>query len=123
MTDGQEDLRASRTSPDDWETECPKSDDKQHCNCWYDGKPCCRCGVAMDFGDALKALKDPGAPEDTHIGRSGWNGKGMWLGLQRPDANSKMGMPYIYLKTVQGALVPWNPNNIDMLAEDWEIYD
>ena len=75
----------------------------------------------MDFGDALKALKDPGAPEDARIARAGWNGKGMWLMLQRPDENSKMGMPYIYLKTVDGRLVPWNPNNIDMLAEDWEI--
>ena len=72
----------------------------------------------MDFGDALKALKQGGADR---IGRSGWNGKGMWLGLQVPDANSKMGMPYLYLSTVDGKLVPWNPNNIDMLAEDWEI--
>lgn len=23
---------------------CPKRDDKQHCNCWYDGEPCCACG-------------------------------------------------------------------------------
>jgi len=72
----------------------------------------------MDFGDALKALKND---DSAKIGRAGWNGKGMWLQLQTPDANSKMGMPYIYLSTVQGLLVPWNPNNIDMLAEDWEI--
>ena len=32
--------------PDDWETECPKRDDKQHCNCWYDGKACCACGAS-----------------------------------------------------------------------------
>jgi hypothetical protein len=72
----------------------------------------------MDFGDALKALKQGGTDR---ISRRGWNGKGMWLSLQVPDANSKMGMPYIYLKTVDGKLVPWNPNNIDMLAEDWQI--
>jgi len=29
---------------DDWETECPKREDKQHCNCWYDGDACCACG-------------------------------------------------------------------------------
>ena len=74
----------------------------------------------MNFGDAIEALKN--APE-TKVRRSGWNGKGMWLGLQTPDANSKMGMPYIYLSTVDGKLVPWNPNNIDMLANDWEICD
>jgi hypothetical protein len=26
------------------ETSCPKRDDKQHCNCWYDGEACCACG-------------------------------------------------------------------------------
>lgn len=105
---------------DEWETECPNSDDKQHCDCWYDGKPCCRCGEAMNFGQALEALKNDSSAK---VQRSGWNGKGMWLGLQIPDENSKMGMPYIYLSTVDGKLVPWNPNNIDMLAEDWQIAD
>jgi hypothetical protein len=106
---------------DSWETECPKSNDRQHCDCWYDGKPCCRCGVAMNFGDAMTALKnDPGV---TRVCRSGWNGKGMWLCLQVPDAHSKMTKPYVYLSTVDGNLVPWNPNNLDMLAEDWEICD
>lgn len=23
---------------------CPKRDDQTHCNCWWDGKPCCACG-------------------------------------------------------------------------------
>ncbi len=105
-----------------WETECAKSTDKQHCECWYDGKPCCRCGAAMTFGDAIEAWKtnDPGV---TKVRRSGWNGKGMWLCLQVPDANSKMGLPYIYLSTVDGKLVPWNPNNIDMLSDDRENCD
>ena len=26
------------------ETPCPKREDKQHCNCWYDGEACCACG-------------------------------------------------------------------------------
>lgn len=26
------------------ETACPKREDRQHCNCWYDGKACCACG-------------------------------------------------------------------------------
>ena len=37
---------------------CPKSEDKQHCIHWYDGEPCCRCGTAMNFGDAIQALKN-----------------------------------------------------------------
>jgi hypothetical protein len=74
----------------------------------------------MNFGQALQVLKEQIYP-DAKVRRAGWNGKGMYLSLQTPDANSKMGLPYIYLKTVIGQLVPWNPNNIDMLAEDWEI--
>jgi hypothetical protein len=76
----------------------------------------------MNFGDAIEALKsnDPGV---TKVRRSGWNGKGMFLCLQVPDANSKMTKPYIYLSTVDGSLVPWNPNNLDMLSDDWEICD
>lgn len=27
-----------------WETPCSKREDKIHCTCWYDGKPCCACG-------------------------------------------------------------------------------
>lgn len=68
----------------------------------------------MDFGGAVKALK-----EGLVVQRDGWNGKGMHLVLQVPDANSKMTLPYIYMKTVQGDLVPWLASQTDMLAGDW----
>ncbi len=51
--------------------------------------------------------------------RSGWNGKGMWLELQVPDANSKMTLPYVYMHTAQGDLVPWLCSQTDLLATDW----
>jgi hypothetical protein len=70
----------------------------------------------MDFGNALNALKSGHS-----VARSGWNGKGMWLRLQRPDDDSKMTLPYIYMSTAQGDLVPWLASQTDMLAEDWEI--
>ena len=38
----------------------------------------------MNFSDALNVLKAGGC-----IRRDGWNGAGMWLELQKPDANSK----------------------------------
>ncbi len=63
----------------------------------------------MDFGDALKACKAGNA-----IQRVGWNGKGMWIALQKPDANSKMGHPYLYMKATDGQLFPWNPNQLDI---------
>lgn len=49
------------------------------------------------------------------------NAKGMWLALQTPDEHSKMSLPYIYMKTVGGGLVPWLASQTDMLAEDWGI--
>jgi hypothetical protein len=103
---------------DAWETECPKRDDRQHCDCWYDGKPCCACGEAMNFGAALEQLR-----EGFKMQRIGWNGKGMWLALQTPDENSKMNHPYIYMSDVNGKLFPWNPNNLDLLATDWQVAD
>lgn len=67
------------------------------------------------FSDALLELK-----QGNRVCRSGWNGKGMWIELQRPDENSKMTLPYIYMKTVQDDLVPWLASQTDILATDWE---
>lgn len=67
-----------------------------------------------EFGWAIKQLRN-----GSRVARSGWNGKGMWLELQVPDENSKMGHPYIYMKGVDGRLFPWNPNQLDMLSVDW----
>lgn len=69
-----------------------------------------------DFGSAIKALKD-----GYKVKREGWNGKGMFLQLQTPDAGSKMTLPYIYMSTVTGDLVPWLASQTDMLAEDWTV--
>jgi len=46
----------------------------------------------------------------------------MWLALQIPDEHSKMTLPYIYMSTVDGKLVPWLASQTDMLAEDWCIF-
>lgn len=56
-----------------------------------------------------------------HVCRAGWNGKNMYLELQRPDANSKMTLPYVYMRTAQGDLVPWLCSQTDLLATDWEL--
>jgi hypothetical protein len=55
------------------------------------------------------------------VSRTGWNGKGMHLGLQVPDGNSKMTLPYVYMKTAQGHLVPWLCSQTDLLADDWQV--
>ena len=54
------------------------------------------------------------------VQRAGWNGKGMWLELQVPDDFSKMTLPYVYMRTAQGDLVPWLCSQTDLLALDWQ---
>lgn len=76
----------------------------------------------MDFGQALAALKS-----GSKATRNGWNGKGLWIELQRPDAHSKMTLPYLFLNypadaaNTPGARVPWLASQTDILAEDWEV--
>ena len=70
----------------------------------------------VSFGDAIRALKN-----GHRVTRAGWNGKGMWLELQRPDINSKMTLPYIYMKTADDQLVPWLASQTDILADDWMV--
>ena len=79
----------------------------------------------MNFGQALEALKN-----GKKLARAGWNGKGMWLLLQRPDERSKMTLPYVYIEYPaghpaypSGSRVPWLASQTDMLSEDWEIID
>jgi hypothetical protein len=67
-----------------------------------------------DIGWAVKQLWD-----GKRVTRQGWNGKNMYLELQRPDAGSKMTLPYVFMKTVQDDLVPWLCSQTDLLAVDW----
>lgn len=75
-----------------------------------------------NFGFALDALKD-----GKRVTRAGWNGKGLWLELQTPDAHSRMTLPYVYINyptdalNTPGARVPWLASQTDMLAEDWSV--
>ncbi len=93
----------------------------------------------MDFGDAIRALKD-----GKRVAREGWNGEGMWLSLSGCDgeraieansfwsmnnrdfANSKGGiavvLPCICMKTAdEKILMGWLASQTDMLAEDWIV--
>jgi hypothetical protein len=76
-----------------------------------------RTDHSFTFGEAIEALK-----AGERVTRLGWNGKDMWLALQVPDDHSKMTLPYIYMKTAQGDLVPWLASQSDMLSEDWQLY-
>ena len=76
--------------------------------------------ASLSFSTALHLLKEGGK-----VARTGWNGNGLWLQLQRPDAGSKMTLPYLFLsypddaKNTPGARVPWLASQTDVLADDW----
>lgn len=79
----------------------------------------------LDFGQALRLLKG-----GFRLRRAGWNGKGMWLQMQVPDAHGKMTLPYIYMEYPRahpsypdGSRVPWLASQTDMLGEDWEVVE
>lgn len=80
----------------------------------------------MSFGLAIEALR-----KGFRVRRRSWNGKGIFIELQTPDAYSKMTSPYIYIDTTglqtqnteaPKSRVPWLASQTDMLAEDWEIF-
>jgi hypothetical protein len=78
-------------------------------------------GDRYDFGGALAALR-----EGRRVSREGWNGKGMWIALREPAQvlrRSEMTLPYIYMSTAQGDLVPWLASQTDLLAMDWQVLD
>lgn len=70
----------------------------------------------MDIGGALKELRSGHS-----VTRAGWNGPNQSITLQVPDEHSKMTLPYIYITTVQGDLVPWLASQTDILATDWML--
>ena len=87
--------------------------------------------IKMDFGAAIKVLKDGGK-----VAREGWNGKGMWLCYMPPftvdspnERTRSHGITeafncggYIVMWTAQGVWQPgWLASQNDMLAEDWVV--
>ncbi len=68
-----------------------------------------------------------GLKEGKFFSREGWK-NGIFIGLQKPDENSKMTLPYIYMVVPeynpdgsQGRInvFPENPSSQSLLAEDW----
>jgi len=78
--------------------------------------PISNTNTNLTIGEAVTLLR-----AGNRMCRYGWNGKGMFLELQVPDTHSKMTLPYVYLKTADGNLVPWLCSQTDLLARDWMI--
>lgn len=81
-------------------------------------------GTAMSFGGALVMLK-----EGKGVRRAGWNGTGLTVRLQKPDAGSANTEPYLYMTfpadhpVYPNGRVPWLASHLDVLAEDWLIVE
>lgn len=82
----------------------------------------------MDFSTALESARIDGR----QIAREGWNGKSMFVLYINPEVNSIYSAinhsqyqlaPYYALKTVDDCIVPWQPSQTDMIAEDWVNVD
>ncbi len=91
--------------------------------------------MMLNFGDAIVALR-----KGEKVARSGWNGKGMYLMLQKgttirsKDARGgiaasiafksdgiKIGAHIDMLAADGSVVVGWLASQTDMLAEDWVI--
>jgi hypothetical protein len=71
----------------------------------------------MNFSDALDAVK-----AGKRICRAGWSGRDMHIEMQVPDVHSKMRRPYLFIKPVDGMLVPWTVTQTDVMADDWDFH-
>lgn len=70
------------------------------------------------MGQAMEVMRSSGGKEC----REGWSGKGVWIALQVPNRVSKMTEPYVYMRTAQDGLIPWQCSQADLLATDWVVY-
>lgn len=86
----------------------------------------------MDFGATLYCLR-----RGDRVCRAGWNGKGMYVVLQngypegipinantataigQPEGTVCRFLPYLMMRTADGAFVPWLASQTDILALDW----
>lgn len=64
------------------------------------------------FAWALLRLVDGAA-----VTRVEWGNQ--WVKLQEPDSKSKMKNRYLYKRLPNATLVPWVPDQLDLLADDW----
>jgi len=73
-------------------------------------------GLGLSFSAALVHLI-----AGAKIQRTGWNGPGQYVAMQRPDENSKMSRPYAYLVSSADSIVPWVPSQGDLFSHDWVL--
>lgn len=80
---------------------------------WYEEEP---KAYGLSFGLAIEAAK-----KGYGFRLPQWSPE-VNIRLQVPDEHSKMTAPYLYVESRFGR-VPWNPTQIDILAENYEVVE
>lgn len=80
----------------------------------------------MDFGAAFTAIKDATLTDIENENPKGmrlphWE-KDVVIRVQKPDDNSKMTAPYLYVESRFGR-VPWKETMIELFSDYWELVD
>ena len=73
----------------------------------------------MKFGSALNSIQESLSDEGMRLPQ--WSDD-VTIRVQRPDENSKMSAPYLYVESRFG-MVPWKETMIEMFATDWEVVE
>ncbi len=80
--------------------------------------------LEMSFSEALEKLK-----QGKKVARTGWNGSGLHVAAQFPDAGSMNTLPYLYIKYPEdhkkypSARCPWLASQTDIMEEDWFVVE
>lgn len=87
----------------------------------------------MNFSEALTHIKC-----GKKVSRSGWNGKNMFIFLVPgsvflvnrppllgiyPEGTEIRYHAHVDMRTADGMIVPWLCSQVDLLAEDWDIFE
>jgi hypothetical protein len=82
--------------------------------------------TGMDFGGALKALKD-----DMKATREGWDAPGRYVFVQDThftgskhtpyDPDATVFHPFLMVHHPNGSYEAWSPSGVDLLADDWLV--
>lgn len=79
----------------------------------------------MNFGEAFNTIKVATLTDDAtaHKGMRlpGWS-PDVIIRVQKPDENSKMTAPYLYVESRFGN-VPWKETMIELFTSDWETVE
>lgn len=69
----------------------------------------------LTFSQALDILK-----KGASVARFAWP-EGMVLRLFSPDGISEITFPFFYIETISGRRAPWQPDQNDLLCEEWYV--